>query len=347
MQRNVYRRHRHGEHVAAALEVVVRQDGAAHDGQVRVGADEVVRELRHKVEQLLKRAAVDVHGLVLFVEHDAVLVVVQVGGILEVPRLAAQVQVHKAVVLARREGRAAPRVAGVLHAQHAGRIAGGLLQPRRRDVARVLLGLGQVDGDVQLAHHRGRLVLDVARDVVHADVVDVAAQLVEPVGGVFRALGVAAVVEFAAHLGGPGGDAAHQPGGKRVALALRVGAHAAPHRVLGQRRKVGRRGGRQLDRLRLIGTVGLLRRIQPQHVQQQVAAEGQILPLDQMIAQRKGQQPLQRMICHCHDLLGVFCPLTPIIARQAANGKGKLLCRHGIMLELPAPLLDGWQAVSA
>ena len=44
-------RARHGEHVAAALEVVVAEDGAAHDGKVRVGPDEVVREGVHEVEQ--------------------------------------------------------------------------------------------------------------------------------------------------------------------------------------------------------------------------------------------------------------------------------------------------------
>ena len=72
----------HGEGVPPALEVVVGQDGAAHDGQVRVGAHEVVGELPHKVQQLGKAGPVDLHGDVLPVQADAVLVVVHIGGVL-------------------------------------------------------------------------------------------------------------------------------------------------------------------------------------------------------------------------------------------------------------------------
>ncbi len=45
----------HGELVRATLEVVVRQNRAAHDGQVGVGANKVVREQVDKVEQTGQR----------------------------------------------------------------------------------------------------------------------------------------------------------------------------------------------------------------------------------------------------------------------------------------------------
>ena len=64
------------------------QDRPAHDGQVRVGADEVVRELSQEAEELLKGCPVDLHRGVAAVKHDAVFVVVDIRGILEEPVLA-------------------------------------------------------------------------------------------------------------------------------------------------------------------------------------------------------------------------------------------------------------------
>ena len=58
--------------------MVVAQDGAAYDGQVRVGAHEVMGELFHKVQQLTEGGAVDFHGHMLAVEDDAVLFIVDV-----------------------------------------------------------------------------------------------------------------------------------------------------------------------------------------------------------------------------------------------------------------------------
>ena len=70
-----------------ALEVVMRQDGAAHDGKVGVGADEVVREEVHEVEQAREGRAVDVHGAVLHAHGDAVLLEVRIGAVLQAPTL--------------------------------------------------------------------------------------------------------------------------------------------------------------------------------------------------------------------------------------------------------------------
>ena len=90
----------HGELVRATLEVVVRQNRAAHDGQVGVGADKVVREQVHKIEQAGQSLAVDVHRAMLGAHGNAVLVKVRVRAVLEAPALAVELDGDNAQVLA-------------------------------------------------------------------------------------------------------------------------------------------------------------------------------------------------------------------------------------------------------
>ena len=71
----------HGKFIVAALEVVVAQDAAAHDGQVSVAAHEIVGEQAHKIQQLAEGGPLNLHGCMLVVEHDAVFVVVHMGGV--------------------------------------------------------------------------------------------------------------------------------------------------------------------------------------------------------------------------------------------------------------------------
>ncbi|CUN61823.1 Uncharacterised protein [Collinsella aerofaciens] len=78
----------HGELVSAALEVVVRQNRAAHDGQVGVGANKVVREQVDKVEQAGQTLAVHVHRAMLGAHGNAVLVKIRIRAVLEAPALA-------------------------------------------------------------------------------------------------------------------------------------------------------------------------------------------------------------------------------------------------------------------
>ena len=134
----------------AALEVLVAEDGAAHDGQIRVGADKVMREEGDELQQLGKGGAVDLHGDMLTVEDDAVLVIVNVGGILQEPGLAVDGHRDDAVILTGGEIHP-PRVALALPAQQTlgvaalGRIFGG------GDGLGILFRLGQVDGNVDLS----------------------------------------------------------------------------------------------------------------------------------------------------------------------------------------------------
>ena len=72
----------------AALEMVVAEDGTAYDGKVCVGTKKIVRELLDKIKQLLvKVLPVNLHGDMLAVEDDAVLVVIDIGGVLKAPLL--------------------------------------------------------------------------------------------------------------------------------------------------------------------------------------------------------------------------------------------------------------------
>ena len=172
----------HGELVVAALKVVMAQDAAAHDGQVGIAAHEVVGEEGHEVQQLAEGGTLDLHGGVLAVEDDAVLVVVDVGAVLEIPRAVVDGQRDDAVVLA--GGMVQPAgIALVLHAELAlgvGALGGELC---RRDGLGVLFGLREVDGDVKVAVRGLGDPLEVPLDAVAADVVGVLTELVEPVGG--------------------------------------------------------------------------------------------------------------------------------------------------------------------
>ena len=75
----------HGKLIVTALEVVVAQDAAAHDRQVGVATHKVVGEQSHKIQQLAEGRPLNFHRGVLVVEHDAVLVIVNVGAVLQIP----------------------------------------------------------------------------------------------------------------------------------------------------------------------------------------------------------------------------------------------------------------------
>ena len=132
----------------AALEVVVRQNRTAHDGQVGIGAYKVVREQVHKIEQARQALAVNVHRAMLGAHGNAVLVKVRVRAVLEAPALAVELNGDNAQILAGGMGAAvgcsgASGIAFVFDAE----LAGGILLARvfggagRGNIARVLFGL--------------------------------------------------------------------------------------------------------------------------------------------------------------------------------------------------------------
>ena len=278
----------HGKGVAAALEVVMAQDGAAHDGQVRVGAHEVVGELADEVQLLAEGGAVDLHGDVLAVEDDAVLVIVDIGAVLEEPALPIDGDGDDPVILA--GGMVHPAgVALILPAQ----LALGIAALGRRlgggDGPGVLLRFGEVDGDVQVPKLRGGDPFHIPGDAVAADVVRILAEPVVPVGGGLRGLGIA-LPEGSKHLGGAGRQAAHQLRVQQVpadhaALDAAVGfrpVQDVPENILqgagglGQRLRLGE--SRQVQRLQQPvhrpGVVGLLDEARADAVIRQLGKKG-------------------------------------------------------------------------
>ena len=232
---------RHREHVQPALKMLVAQYRAADDGQVCVRADEVVRQHGDEREQLIEGLAPDVHRGVPLVEEDAVLLIIAVRRELHVPEFAVEQDGHHAQILPRGVIQP-PGVALVLGAELAFRVAVLAGAARGRDGAGILLRLREVDGDV----HRPvlRLVdpVDVAREAVTADVVDVAAEVIEPVRAAFGADRVLAH-EAVVHLVREGGQLAHEAGVEQVAFGDAVADEAAADGVVGER---GEDGGERL-----------------------------------------------------------------------------------------------------
>ena len=234
----------HGELVRAALEVIVRQNRAAHDGQVGVRADEVMREQVHKIEQAGQALAVDVHRAMLGAHGNAVLVKVRVRAVLEAPALAVELDGDDAQILAGGVSAAvgcggASGIALVFDAE----LAGGILLARvlgctcRGDIARVLLRLGQVDGDLKIAPVGGGAPFDVARDGGTAHVAGVAAQAVEPVGRGTGLVDAHTPIEFLVYNRRPRHERAHDAHGDAIAARRRVLDSTVGNGSLGKRGK--------------------------------------------------------------------------------------------------------------
>ena len=96
------RRLGHGEGIAPALEMVVAENRAADNRQIGIGAEEIVREQRDEVEQLAESGAVDLHRGMLAVEGDAMLVVINIGRVLQIPLRIVDGNRNGAVILPRR-----------------------------------------------------------------------------------------------------------------------------------------------------------------------------------------------------------------------------------------------------
>ena len=275
--------------------MIVGQDRTAHDGQIGVGTQQVVRELIHEIKKPNKAFARYAHRHMIAVEYDAMLIVIGVGGILEIPALAVQTHRHDAVVLARGKIHS-PRVAGIFNAQHAFGIAGLLCIFLRRDIARILFRLGQVDRDFQFAHARIVEEAHVLCDSIHADVIHVSAHAVEILrrGGGAQ-ITVELVKAFAHHLR-VRRERAHQLRGEKIAPLRAVRKQAALYRVIADRIQYGGRGftfGRAICAF-------ALRRVHMADFQQTVHRIGAILARDQMLIlakiQKRVQVPGHRMV---------------------------------------------------
>ena len=207
-----------GQHLFAALIVVVREDGAADYGEGGVGADEVAGEQVDEVEHTPESRRSDIHGAVLLGDGDDMLLEVDEGGELHEPILAVQL-----------EGDGPERLAGgmpgvaresdILGAEQALGIAGlGFLGAA--DFLGRLFGFGEVDRDHDVA--AGVLVgpADVAVDVGTADVAAALGELSQPLGGFHGTFVGGDAVEFLDDDGGGRGQKPHYPRLEEQAIGL-------------------------------------------------------------------------------------------------------------------------------
>ena len=226
----------------------------------------------HKGQQLVEGGPVDLHGGVAGIEDDAVLVVVDVGGILQEPVGTRHPDGDDPVVLP----------GGVIHpacvtlvfgAQLALGIAGLGRQLGGGNGLGVLFRLRQVDGDVHIAVFAGDLPAHVPGDAVAADVVGVAAEFVIPVCGSLGGLGVF-FGKGAAHLPGHGGQGAHE---------LRVEEVPGHHVVFAQTGLAGvvQQPRQNLLQILALGLVGGGVGVQLQQLQDPVYQDGVVLRLGQ------------------------------------------------------------------
>ena len=248
----------HGEGISPALEVIVAEDGTAHDGQIRVGTHKVMGELLHKVQQLPKSRPVDLHRHMPAVEHDAMLIVVDIGRILKEPAAVVDGDGDDPVVSPGRVVHPA-RVALVFPAQLAfgiaalGRGLGG------GDGPGVLFRLGKVYGNIQIAVLRGSYPLHILGDAVAADVVRILAELIVPVCRRLFALGAAAL-KFADDLAGPRRQDTHEPGIQQIPAGDIVPDDPPLHSAVQQLTQDLLQGDPPQNRLRLLIAVQSQRR---------------------------------------------------------------------------------------
>ena len=148
------------------------------------------------------------------VEHNAVLIVIHIGRILESPFTSVDGDGNNPVVVP--GGMVGPaRVAHVLHTELALGVAALLGQLGRRDGLGILLRLGQIHRHVQRAVAGLGGPLHIPADAVAPYVVGILAQLIIKIRGL---LGRVLVVlpELPNHLAGPGHQTVHQPGVKEI-----------------------------------------------------------------------------------------------------------------------------------
>ena len=97
-------------------------------------------KLFHKIKQLYKRSTLNFHRCVMSVERNAVLIIVDIRGVLESPYAAAHCNADNSVVIPRRMIQV-PRISLIFHAQQALGITALLCKLCRCNRLRILLRL--------------------------------------------------------------------------------------------------------------------------------------------------------------------------------------------------------------
>ena len=136
----------------------------------RAAANEIMGKNRHKIQQLLKGRPINLHGRMLRIESDTVLIVVHIGAVLEIPVLSPQLHGNDPMVLPCGMIRAA-RIAFILRAQLALGIPGLRRSLGRGNCFGIFFRLTQADGNIQIAIFRLRLPAQILLHTVAANVI--------------------------------------------------------------------------------------------------------------------------------------------------------------------------------
>ena len=262
-----------------------------------------MREEGNKIKQPRKGIAADTHGSMIARECNAVLGIVHIRRILQIPILTAQRDGDQPVV----GTRCSIECAGIpliLSAERTGRISRRLHFLGRRNGQRILLRLGEVDGNIHLAIRRWRFPFAIAGNAVGTDVIGGTAEGIVVVG---RRLGrdVHQARKTGNHLARPRGQKPHQLGVKEIPMGHGVSFdQPCFHRIITQPAEdFGKR--RDLP--------GLCRRrvlLEPQGKEQTVDAVCLICRRDQPLTQGIIDQLSNAQIDH-----GVFSPQSVSFAK--------------------------------
>ncbi len=201
--------------------MIVVQDGSADNGKIRIGADKIVGEDVQELEQAVKGLPGQLHGDVLLLQDNAVFIVINIGGILEVPGFPAQIQGQGTVRLA---GRMidSPCVPYILRAEQTFGIAGLRSAFECSDFPGVFFRLGQIDGDVQIAKRAFIIPFPVFCNTIHSYVIGLSAQTIKIIRCGTDAIPALKILEFTEDLGRPGQKQSHNTGVQQIPEGLRV-----------------------------------------------------------------------------------------------------------------------------
>ena len=175
----------HSKSIPSTLEMVMGQDRTAYDSQVCVGAYKVMRQEVNEIEHFRKSVSVNLHRYMLSIKHNAVFVVIHIGGILEKPVISRNAQRNDAVVFS--GGMVHPTcIAFVFPTKHTFGITALRSQFRCRNGFGVFFRLRQVNGDVDFTVFCHGFPTHILFDAVSADVVCITAKVIIPVCCFFR-----------------------------------------------------------------------------------------------------------------------------------------------------------------
>ena len=216
------------------------------------------------------------------------LVIVDVGAVLEKPVLAVEGDGDDPVVLP--GGVIEPAcIAFILAAEGTAGIAALRGRLCRGDGPRVLFRLGKIDGDVQLPVGGGSLPFDIPRDAVPPDVVGIHREAIEPVGGGLRG-GSVQRPEFGNDLRRAGCQPPHQFGIEKLSFGLTLLDEVMRCRIVRKLLQNFRKG--------TFSAGGVLPCIQPQRRQQAVFRPGPVLRRDEPGIQRIADEIRDSLIDH-------------------------------------------------